>query len=305
MKTPDFKTTEQLEFAQKIASGDVNARKKINNIIDPIINYQTGRFCKRYCFDNKYRFKCTLIKSNYPAPKNSALCEWGNASYGWMLNDLTGQNRFLSFKAKNGSSLKNYLYIIANSISFYERWKNWRFGTAVYVPTYIQELHPDAKYIFYGLLAHENCKLIAQKLGRNEKEILKLSREIIVILTKKKRLHLLDPPATISVTDLDSSSEYNEDGVETDIPSFDEAPEQTEDKLKLARVWTQLTTVEQFVLEAMYIEEQDAEDVLCALAKLNISIKKGIAADQTNRQQLYYFRRKSLAKLSELMRNEK
>ncbi|WP_455212141.1 hypothetical protein, partial [Kaarinaea lacus] len=62
-----------------------------------------------------------------------------------------------------------------------------------------------------------------------------------------------------------------------------------------------LTAVEQFVLEAMLIDEQDASDVLSALIKLNISIADGVPAQQTNRQQLYYFRRKALAKLAEMM----
>ena len=55
------------------------------------------------------------------------------------------------------------------------------------------------------------------------------------------------------------------------------------------------------MLEAMLIEEQDALDILAALNKMNISIKQGVAAEDTTRQQLYYFRRKCLAKLASLM----
>jgi hypothetical protein len=50
----------------------------------------------------------------------------------------------------------------------------------------------------------------------------------------------------------------------------------------------------------MDIDDQDANDVLAALEKLNISIKDNVAAQDTDRQQLYYFRRKTLAKLAKL-----
>ena len=47
----------------------------------------------------------------------------------------------------------------------------------------------------------------------------------------------------------------------------------------------------------MIIEEQDADDVLQALRALGVSIKPGVEAEQTNRQQLYYFKRKALSRL--------
>ena len=50
----------------------------------------------------------------------------------------------------------------------------------------------------------------------------------------------------------------------------------------------------------MQVEQQDAEDVLAALQRLNIFIVEGVAPDQVNRQQLYYFRRKTLEKLTDL-----
>jgi hypothetical protein len=59
--------------------------------------------------------------------------------------------------------------------------------------------------------------------------------------------------------------------------------------------------VEQLVLESLLVDEQDSSDVLEALAALDISIKPGVSASKTNRQQLYYFKRKSLTRLKELM----
>ena len=63
--------------------------------------------------------------------------------------------------------------------------------------------------------------------------------------------------------------------------------------------------LEQFVIEALVIEQQDANAVLAALAKLGVSIKPGVAAQDTDRQQLYYFRRKTLAKIAGLLEENK
>ena len=54
----------------------------------------------------------------------------------------------------------------------------------------------------------------------------------------------------------------------------------------------------------MLIDELDAKEVLAALIKLNICLTDDVPAEQTNRQQLYYFRRKTLAKLAQLMEDE-
>jgi hypothetical protein len=54
----------------------------------------------------------------------------------------------------------------------------------------------------------------------------------------------------------------------------------------------------------MLIDELDANEVLAALIKLDISLAEGVPAEQSNRQQLYYFRRKALAKLAQLMEEE-
>ena len=48
-------------------------------------------------------------------------------------------------------------------------------------------------------------------------------------------------------------------------------------------------------------EQQDAIDVLAGLRRLNISIVDGVEPERVDRQQLYYFRRKTIAKLKRLM----
>ncbi len=298
---------DQITLAQQAANGDAIARQDVNRLIHPIIRYQTARFCKRFCFENRYRFACTLANPIGASAVDALLCEWGNASYGWMLNDLSGSKRLLKYQAKFDSSLHNYIYSIANSLAFYERWKDWRFDGNVHVPTYIRQLHANAATVFHGLRTQDAIELIAQKLMCSELEVQQLSREIIKILTKKKRLHLLNPPTTVSLTELNAGHTNElttDDGYgEMDVAVYDESPEQRDDKAKLHTAWSKLSPVEQYVLEALIIEQQDAEDVLHALSQLNITIKQGVTAQKTNRQQLYYFRRKTIVKLNELMKN--
>lgn len=294
---------QQVQLAHQAAEGDKFARSQINELIHPIINYQTGHFCRRFCRENKYRYRCTLEKPYVNNSKEALFCEWGNASYAWMLDDLTSSRRLLQFKGTNGAGVNNYLYHIANSLPFYERWKDWRFGRKVHVPTYIQALSADAGKVFLALRAREEIPNIAQRLGQSEQQMEALCQSIVVILTQRNRLHLLDPVSTVSLSNVDSEQESSQaaERGETDIPCYDEDPELREAKQKLHRVWDKLSPVEQYVMEAMLIEEQDATDVLYALRKLNISIKPGVAAEDTSRQQLYYFRRKTLARLAELM----
>ncbi len=294
---------EQLDLAKQAATGDKQAREKVNTLAHPIISFQTNRFCKRFCRDNRFRYVCTLTNSNIRPSRDAILCEWGNASYAWMLDDLTNSGRLRQYSGANGARLNDYFYYIANSLPFYERWKDWRFGRKVHVPTYIKDLFPEAGRIFYGLRAGESIAEIAQKLTRSEQDVENKCHQIIIILTQKKRLHLLDPPSTVSLSQAQGQRHDSEDsqGTEIDIPSYDDSPELIENKQKLAQAWQKLSPVEQYIIEAMVLDDQDASDVLVVLQKMDISIKQGIAPEKTNRQQLYYFRRKTLAKLADLM----
>lgn len=294
---------QQVALAKQAAAGESAARAEVNRLAHPIISFQTQRFCKRFCRENKYRFICTLVEPQRTPSRDAVLCEWGNASYTWMLDELVGPARLRQFSGKNGAHLKDYIYHIANSLPFYERWKDWRFGRRVHVPTYIKELSPEAGRIFFGLRAGESIPNIAQNLGCSEQRVEQTCQQIVIILTQRKRLHLLDPPVTVSLTVSagEHPSDAERDGSQMDIPSFDELPESLDSKHRLARAWRQLAPEEQYVIEAMVLDEQDATHVLQALQALDISIKPGVAPAKTNRQQLYYFRRKTLARLAELM----
>ena len=295
-------TKDQLELARQAAQGLAPARAQVNDLVQPIIDFQTSRFCKRFCRENRFRYQCTLSTPYGSAPKGANFCEWGNASYGWMLDDLTNSKRLNKFQAREGSSLYNYLYQIANSLPFYERWKDWRFDRKVYVPSYIQQLGPIAAKAFLALRAHQNIELIAQSLGENTATVENICQQIIMLLTQKKRLHLLNPPENISLTQYASDTDEQDSSKQMEIASYDEPLEQTENKKQLNDAWQQLSGVEQYVVEALVIEDQDASDVLGALTVMGVSIKDGVTPEQTNRQQLYYFRRKALAKLADLIR---
>ena len=290
-------TESQLALAKAAASGEKAARQQINEYAQPMIEYHTSRFCKRFCNENQFLYRCTLKPPMGSVRKDDALCEWGNASYGWMLNDLSHEKRLLKYQGINGASLFDYFYQIANSLPFYERWKDWRFGRKVHVPTYINSLSPMASKIFLGLRSGDNLEMIAQKLSTSVENIEALVHTIISLLTEKKRLHLLNPPSTVSLSDTDNET----DSEQIVGAIFDETIEEQEDKRRLQIAWAKLQTVEQFVLEALLIENQDAEDVLFALKKMQLSIKQGVSPEQTNRQQLYYFRRKTLDRLSALL----
>ena len=291
----------QLELATQAAHDVPAARKDVNTLIAPVINYQTGRFCKRFCRENRYRYQCSLVPPWGSPPPDASLCEWGNASYGWMLNELASSRRLSAYTGDNGSSLYNYLYQVANSLPFYERWKDWRFGRKVHVPTYIQALGPNAAKVFLALRAKQSIRSIASASNATAVETEQLCQRIISELTKRQRLYLLNPAEMVSLTQHSDAEAGDASNIEHEIASVDEPIEQLENRQRLQAAWTQLSAVEQFVIEALVIEEQDAQAVLAALKKLDISIKPGVAAEDTDRQQLYYFRRKTLAKIAGLI----
>jgi hypothetical protein len=296
---------ENIELAKKAANNDAQARKQVNNLLAPIIQYQTNRFCKRFCKENSAHYKCTLKPPLGSPPADASLCEWGNGCYTWMLDDLSSSKRLLKFQAKNNATLFDYCYVIANSLPFYERWKDWRFGRKNYVPSYIQSLGKAAVSVFYGLQSQQSIEQISQVSAQTVLEATELSRNIIRLLSSRNKLHLLNRPHSVSFTQDNDVAEdvwQGPSNIESETASHDEAIELREDKQKLKKAWHELSAVEQFVIEALVIEEQEAQIVLDALKTLNLSIKQGVPAGETDRQQLYYFRRKTLAKLNALMK---
>ncbi len=285
-----------IQLARSAAGGNQTARVSVNQLIHPLIDYQTNKFCQRFCHENRYIYRCSLSRPVGSVDSAAMLCEWGNASYGWMLDDLASNKRLLKYEGRHGAGLFDYCYRIANSLPFYERWKDWRFGRRVHVPTYIQDISPHASGIFYGLRSHQQLPLIAQQLALPLQQVETLSCLIINALTQHKRLYLLDPPLTQSLT---ATTDYEISGAaeQLDVPDWDEPMEDQQQKQKLRECWDTLEAAEQFVLEALVIDGLEAQSVLKALLQMSISIKKGVSAEQTTVQQLYYFKRKTLSKM--------
>jgi len=295
---------DQLQLANDAIQGEVQARRYVSNLADTYINYQNNKYCKRFCFDNKHYSQCTLPKPWGNASEQAPFCEWGNASYLWMLEDLAGPKRLQAFQGKQGASLKDYFFCIANSLPFYERWKDWRFGRKVHVPTYVQAMDTKATNVFYGLRSGEAIASIAQKISYTEQQTAELAQRIIVELTKRHRLHLLDPPATVSLSGLNANANDDDHApIQADIAWHDISAEDLERNQILFAGWEQLDAVEQFILEVMVIDQQDASDILATLKKLGLSLKEGVTPEQTDRQQLYYFKRKTIAKLAKYCQN--
>ncbi len=297
----DTTNNEDINIARRAAMGEAEAQRRVGKIAQPMIHYQTGCFCPRFCHDNRRRYQCTLPDATIPRGSDRALCEWGNASYGWMLDDLTRPQRLQHFEGRNGASLNTYLFQIANSLPFYERWKDWRLGRRTHVPTYVQDLAPEAALVFHRLRNGDNIALIAQRLTMSEDAADQLVQNIIIELTRRQRLHLLNPPKEVSLSGL-GTTDNEEDGEQAqgDLACEDLAPEELDARAKLQQAWRQLNATEQFVLEAMLIDEQDADDVLSALKRLDIALSPRVPAQQTDRQQLYYFRRKAQVRLARL-----
>jgi len=98
-----------LELIKFAITGNKESRQLINKIVDPFITCQSTIFCKRFCHDKSFHYQCSLLKNAWYAPSHDiAFCEWGNASYAWMLEYLTNDNRLRKFAGKNGATLKDY-----------------------------------------------------------------------------------------------------------------------------------------------------------------------------------------------------
>lgn len=294
--TQDLSAEQSRDLVSAVIAQEPRARQQLVTLVHPMIDFQTDRYCRRFCQNNQHQTQCTLTPPMRAHGADMPLCEWGNASYGWMLEELTSNKRLEKYAGKEGAGIRGYLFTIVNSLPFYERWKDWRFGRRVHVPTYVQALGDSAHKVFFALRAGDSIPIAAQKSGLSEAETESLARQIIVLLTEKNRLHLLDPPTTLSMTQVDSEEDETQ---EMELAVADTNLEQWQEQGQVRAAWQQLTPIEQFVLEALVIDQQEAADVLHALKVMRVSIKEGVAPDATNRQQLYYFKRKALAKLAE------
>jgi hypothetical protein len=156
--------------------------------------------------------------------------------------------------------------------------------------------------VFWGLADGHAIEVIAQEANIPVDQAQAIADRIVLELTKREKLHLLDLPKTISMTGRGVSGDEGEEAedVEQEIPDRSWDPGEEEARRLLAAGLHGLTPVEQYVLEAMVGEGREANEVLAVLVRLGVSIKKGVPPEQINRQQLFYFKRVTWAKLARL-----
>ena len=272
-------------------------REELFTILDGLINKKLNTLCKKYCFKNRHQFHCTIdLLWGINEPGNP-LCEWGNASYAWILDELTHDNRLKKIQGENNSSITKYFSKIIHSITFIERFKNWRFQRRIRVPEYIKAIDIDAHKVFWGLCDNDHARNIAQRLGREELEVGEIINRINIELVKRSRSHLLD------LTQCPQPSPHNE-GSEQDneaqIAIEDKTYEQIELESKVKNAYDHLTWLEQYIIDSMIIDSLSAKSVLESLIKQNITVDEKIKPADMNIQHVYYFFRKTLAKLKEI-----
>jgi len=277
-------------------------RDIVIRLVDPIIKYQTGRFCKKYCNDNHFLYRCTLPKNPIPCKNNTLpYCEWGNASYGWMLDDLCSEKRLEKSNAETEKQLGNYFFTIANSLPFFERWKNWRFGRRKNVPKYIQSMSPNASKVFLALCNKTSIPDIAQSLGESEDMISHLADKILIELTQRGNLGLLSYPSEVLLSNMVSHSEEDESPAQADIKDENFDPSKLAAISQIRNQFKSLTPAEQFVIESMVVDDFSAKEVLLAIQDANIVINEKKSPEKYTINDVYYFLNKTLAKLKKTL----
>lgn len=292
----DKNNSNDVALAHLAGTGDETARQLVIKRLHPLVWQRTIDLCKKFCGANRKLYKCTLDSAWGLQDNVSASCDYGHGSYTWMMDDLISNKRLLNYQGRNGASLLNYLTTIAYSHMFKERWKDWRWQRRNTVPDYIKDLDVDAKKVFWWLCDRDTVPNIAQRLQRKESEIKVLKRRIIAELQKRGYSYRLEPDITVSLGSLNNSDD-TEDASEWDIPVNDNTVEIEDLRKKINEVWNKLEWKEQFVLEMMIVEEMSAKAVLKALREEGISLQDDLINKECTEQQVYYFTRKTLAKL--------
>lgn len=292
-----MESQDDIALVKKAVSDDASAKEAVSRIADPLIRAKTRKLCRQYCHENHFHYQCTIIPELAYKCRDVDLCDWGNHSYSWMLEDLCSAEHLSRFTGENGAKLTTYFFAVINSLPFYERWKDWRFDRRIRVPTFIEEISPIAGKCFYWLRDEYIPEVMAQKAGVTVKEIEDVLERIMDELTERGKLHLLTKASTVSLTSDDPDEDKDEES-QMDITDSSWDPSQAQLNKMIRTGLGKLTPVEQFVLEMMVIEERDAVEVLEAFRKSGISFKEGVSPDKLDRQQLYYFKRTALAKLA-------
>lgn len=289
-------------LARSAALGNNLAREKVSQLAKKLIMKKNRQLCKEYCYGNRLSYRCTIDSQWGGQGGDAPLCDKENDGYLWMLQDLTGVNRLLKYEGRNGATLLDYWSSIAASHSFVERWKDWRFRRRIRVPSYIHVIDDDAGRLFRWMVDGDDAANMAQRLNRDEAEVVCIVGKIVDELGQRNRLHLLERPKEISLTGFRQQvdSEGENGGGEWEVPVADVSVDEQEVQAILWSAWNELESVEQFVLEAMVIDGLSAKMTLQALRDEGVSLKLGVSPEDLKLQDVYYFCRKTLSKLKKL-----
>jgi len=277
------------EIAHNALDGDNDALAYVRSIVTPIIEKRNHQLCKKFCSNLHRVLRCTVDEYWGSSNTTDPLCEWGNAGYEWMLSYLMHENRLRNFVSKQGNKLVNYLTVIAYSIPFLEKWKNFRFDRRIRVPVYVQVLDKDAGRMFYYLYDGDDVANIAQRLNRPMEDMLRLKHAMEAELARRHKLHLLFPTQVVSLQD--------EEKNEKDLEDFSLAPDSHLEKFQLHLALNKLPLVERFVLRAMDMDDIEAKDALYALQREKLNRHDGKTINKVD--QIYYIRNKARKKLRE------
>ena len=278
---------------------EAQLRGRVLCCVEHLIDKRVSQLCKEHCQQHRYEYYCTVDAKWGVSNNEAALCEWGNATYAWTMEDLLKYNRIKAFAGQSNESVIKYFSKIIHSHVFKERFKDWRFGRRIRVPEYIKGIDKDAQRIYWRLRDNDEPENIAQQLGRTSGEVALVVAQINKELHKRNKLHLLHGHTTISIDtgcNDETSSEDSTDLMSLGLDRF----EIQQAKDDVFNAYRQLTWKEQYLIDAMIVDGLKAASVLQALRAMGISLSDNDSVEAMSEQKIYYFLRKTVLKLKKL-----
>jgi hypothetical protein len=272
--------------------------RQIFSQLEALINKRATQLCKDFCYHNRYEYTCTVDKNWTLAKEDSALCDWGNASYVWITEDLLKLKSLRELGNESPQSAIKCSSKVLHSQVFKERFKDWRFQRRIRVPDYIKVLDADAKKIYWSLCDNDVPDNIAQQLGRPVSEINIIISQIQKELLKRKKSYLLD---NNKVSSLDAAgAEVSAENLTSLIVQQGQSVEGAQLTEAVMQAYAKLDWKEQYIIDAMVIGGLKAASVLEALQSMNVSLDNKTPATELTDQKIYYFLRKTILKLKNL-----
>lgn len=290
------------ELAQRAVDGELAARRKIAELIDPLISRKSAWLCKRYCRRNRFHARCT-VDSGWGVQEETALsCEWGTFTAFFLRDKLLDTSILRRYEECGGTPLAGYLAAAASAFGLEEQWKDRRFGRRMSSPGCIESMDPDARRVFWWLYDGESVATIAFRLGLDEDKVRNLVREVYDELSKAGLVHMLERQAS------DHPANINPDGLDPDLLG-DDADDLLRDRGSVDSHWrsvvitafNKLSWNERFLLEAMFVESLDDEQILHAVRTLNVPFVDGLNSDELGVGNVREMRNKVLVKIRKLV----